>query len=173
MFLKPKLLSLFVLIVLITGLIGCTTVQDFRKMTPDERATRVCNRKPHIMRLVSQRESLQASVQSAREALSRGYRIHKQCKQVKVYGDTTTTCTEKETFSGSGQRSMVCKESKPESFVEECNETPVSINPDNERLNIQGWLLDLEELQERFAREWDECYQYIRSLSPDEAYKHY
>ncbi len=173
MFLKPKLRSLFALIVLIAGLIGCTTVQDFRKMTPDERANLVCNKKSHITRLASQKESLQASIQSAREALSRGYRIHKQCKQVKTYGNTVTTCTEKETFPGSSQRSMVCTESRPESFVEECNETPVSINPDNERLNIQGWLLDLEELQERFAREWDECDQYIRSLSPDDAYKHY
>lgn len=173
MVLQPKCLSLFVLILLITGLIGCTTVQDFRKMTPDERATRVCNRKPHIMRLVSQREGLQASIQTSREALSRGYRIHKQCKQVRVYGNTTTTCTEKETFPGSGQRSMVCKESKPESFVEECNEAPVSISPENERANIQGWLLELEGIQERFSREWDECYSYIRSLSPEEAYKQY
>lgn len=171
MFDKSKIFYFFSLILLISGLIGCTTVQDFRKMTPDERATRVCNRKPHIARLVSQRESLQLSVQTAREALSRGYRIHKQCKQIKVYGNATTTCTEKEIARG--QRSMVCTESKPESFVEECNETPVSINPENERLNIQGWLLDLDVLQERFSREWDECYRYIRSLSPDEAYKQY
>lgn len=173
MFQKGKRCFLFAVVLLIMSLVGCTTVQDFRKMTPDERARRVCNRKPHIVSLVNQRESLQASILSAREALSRGYRIHKHCKQVKKYGDAITTCTEKETFPGSGQRSMICKESRPESYVEECNETPVSINPENERANIQGWLLELEGVQQRYSTEWDVCYQYIRPLSPEEAYRQY
>ena len=147
-------------------LTGCTTVGDFKKMSADQRAVAVCRGQQNIKALIAQKKVTQESISDAQNALARGYRVHTQCRQVKVYGASTTTCS---TFGGY----TTCNESRPESYETRCTETPVSINPDQEKSNIRSWSQSLDPLEKRINGEWQECYQFIYKLSPEDAFKHY
>lgn len=152
--------------VFILALSGCTTVDDFKRMTVEERARRVCERQKNIVDISQEWKSRRNDIQSANEDLSRGYKIHTQCQQVKVYGQATTSCTR---FGSQVQ----CSEYRPEKFETRCNESPVSINPELEKRNIQQWMGEVKMLEQKFRNEWQSCTNFISSLTPEGAYRYY
>lgn len=152
--------------VVLFAIVGCTTVDDFRKMSPSERARRVCIKSPNIVNLTTQKTTLSESIRAAQIDLGRGYKVHKQCRQVKVYGQTTTTC---QNFGGI----VRCTEDRPESFETRCTESPVVINPELERQNIQSWSQTLIRTEQNLTTEWNYCNQWIGRMTADEAYGYY
>ena len=147
-------------------LFGCTTVSDFQKMSPHERAVAVCKRQKDLQSIGSQISSLQNSINDSQSVLARGYRVHQQCRQVEVYGDSSVTCNR---FGSQ----VTCDESRPKSYKTECTETPVSINPDLEKENIRNWSQSIESLKAQGKEKAQKCYQFIYPMSPEQAYKYY
>lgn len=147
-------------------LTGCTTLDDFKAMSAEQRAIQVCNKQPNIVPLASERDSYKNSISSAHQALALGYRVHRQCYQVEVYGDAITNCRN----FGSGIR---CTEYRPKEYQTQCNETPVSIDTNLEQSNIQSWTDALKILEARLNTEYNACYQNVLQMSAEEAYKYY
>lgn len=147
-------------------LAGCTTLDDFKAMSPENRAINVCNKQSNIISLASERDSYKNSISSANQALALGYRVHRQCYQVEVYGNATTDCS----MFGSNIR---CTEYRPKTYQTKCNETPVSIDSNLERSNIQSWTEALKTLESRLSYEYNICYQNVLKMSAEEAYEYF
>src|SRR6476469_7189686 len=105
---------------------ACTTVKDFQNMTADQRAVKVCKTQRGVQELTQQKQGLENGIADSQAALARGYRIHRQCEKVKVYGDSKTTC------STVGSQTT-CQQTRPESNENRCTETPVSLNLELEK----------------------------------------
>jgi hypothetical protein len=160
-----KLWSTLVIALLI-NITGCTTVKTFQKMSPDQRATAVCEKQDHIIESVQKKKALEASIADSTQALSRGYRIHQQCQEVKVYGQATMSC------STLGNNTS-CSEYRPESYEKRCTEVPVSLSPELERSNISQWSQALQFLNQKLISDWSRCYDFIYKMPPEEAYEYY
>ncbi len=157
---------IFITLALLLLVTGCTTVDDFRKMPPSERAKRVCERRQNIVNLLKQKTTLSTAIQNSYTDLGRGYKLHQQCQQVKVYGQATATCQNLNGF-------VSCSENRPESYETRCIESPVAINPELERQNIQSWSETLARTDQDIKNEWQSCTRYIGNMTADEAYTHY
>ena len=147
-------------------LLACTTVDDFRKMTPHQRAEKVCLRQKNIENIMQQKSSLNAAIADSQLALSSGYRVHKQCYEVEVPGDTKTECKD---WYGKLQ----CTTSTKRKYRTQCDEKPVSISPELERSNIQSWSLNLRNVESNLQTTWSNCYTGMINLTPEEAYKYF
>lgn len=148
-------------------LCGCTTVREkFQTMSPDERAVAVCKRKKDIQNLQGRIASLKDSINNSQNDLARGYKIHRQCQQVEVYGNSSVTCT----TVGS---QVTCNEKKPVSYKQVCTETPVKINVELEKENISNWSQSVTSLSDQVKAKWRKCYEFIYPLSADDAYEYY
>lgn len=153
-------------IFLIFLMTGCVTLDDFRKMSPAERARQVCQRQESIVTLENEKQSLIGSIQQSQMDLARGFKIYRQCFPVKVYGRPTVVCRE----YGSQVR---CIQTRPEFYETQCIDTPVGISPDLERQNIQAWTNTLANTEQRLSQEWQNCSKSVESMPPEEAYKYY
>jgi hypothetical protein len=149
-------------------LTACTTVNDFRNMTPHDRAEKICLKQANVKALMEQRSNLNAAILDSQNALSRGYRIHRQCYQVEVPGDSKTTCT-----SGFYGLPATCTTKTERRNKTQCDEKPVSISPDLERKNIDSWSSSLRVTENNLQSTWQSCYRSIVNLSADEAFKFY
>jgi len=155
-----------ILCILLVFISGCTSVNDFKKMSSIERARQVCERQKNIQDLRSDKKNLVMAISNSQTDLARGYKIHRQCQQVKVYGNATATC------QTTGLQTS-CSESRPEFYETRCKETPVSINPDLERQNIQSWIQAQTAADQRLKVAWNLCFTSVEKMSPEEAFKHY
>ncbi len=63
---------------------GCTTLDDFIEMTPQQRAETVCRNAPQVKSLASQYENYANVAAAARENLRRGYLLHRDCRWVRI-----------------------------------------------------------------------------------------
>ncbi len=147
-------------------LCGCTTVSDFKKMSAHERAVSVCKRQKDLQGIAIQISNLQSGINDSQSALARGYKVHQQCRQVAVYGNASLTCNR---FGSQ----VNCDETRPKSYETRCTETPVSINPEQEKENIRNWSQSIESLKAQAKEKAQTCYQFIYPLSPEQAYKYY
>jgi hypothetical protein len=71
---------------------ACTTLDDFKSWTPERRAEHVCSKRSDVQGLREQQRSLEAGVQRSQAALTRGYHIHTQCRNVVVQGPLVEKC---------------------------------------------------------------------------------
>lgn len=158
-----KKITLFLLL----ALTGCVSLDDFKKMSAHDRATAVC-RKQHDLYVIDNKISaLQSNIDDSRNALARGYKVYRQCHDVEVAGDTKITkCTKTD-------NQVQCIETRPKEHKTECLDTPVSINPDQEKENIRNWSSDLDSLRWQRKDKYQRCYNQIYPLSPEEAYQYY
>lgn len=154
------------LIVSVIFILGCTTTNDLRRMTANERATEVCKRQDNLRGLTKQIQELQNSVNESKSALQRGYKIHEQCGRVEIKGDALLSCDK----FGSG---TYCNEIQPKSYETRCSEMPVAINPELEKENIKKWSESIDLLKEQIKEKFKDCYRFMYSLTAEEAYKYY
>ena len=151
---------------LLVAAAGCTTVETFKEMSPDQRAQKVCAKQSRIASLWHEKSSLESNIAEAQKTLARGYRIHKHCQKERVYGPLSRTCVTKDNVTK-------CTESRPESFVDRCTEIPIPINAEAERNNIAQWSASLKPINEQYRAAWDKCYNWAVKLSPEEAFENY
>lgn len=163
---EQRVKRMFVWVAAVIALAGCTTVEDFRKMSAQDRALLVCNRDPEVLRLRESRQSHTDGIRSAQEALGRGYRIHRQCRTVDVPTGSRTLCEKR------GEQTL-CREEKTTRKEERCNETPVPIHPDNERRNIAEWTDAGARLDRQSQDAFEQCYDRVFHMTPEQAYQRY
>ena len=148
------------------ALAGCTTVDDFRTMSADQRAAAVCNRDREVRQLRRSQQTYLDAIQSAREALGRGYRVHKACEQIERPAGRQTIC------ENSGTQ-RVCKETLLTKTESRCQETPVPINADNERKNVQEWSQASASIDLQIQGVYAQCYARVLPLTPEQAFQKY
>lgn len=145
-------------------LMGCTTVETFRQMSQEQRANKVCTKR--LNNQISEVQTLEEKIIDSQNALSKGYRVHRQCQKVAVYGDASTTCSTVGTFTN-------CQQFRPTSYETRCSETPVSINPELERSNIQEWSNAITSIRQSGNEAWRSCYNAVYKMSAEEAFRWY
>lgn len=148
-------------------LIGCTTMDDFRKMSPNQRADYVCKNQREIRGLINQRDEYKSGISNTQSLLAKGYRLHKQCRDVTTYGDATTSC---QTYGFGNSLSTTCNESRPKQTEQVCKETPVPINYEYEKGNLAQLQAGLRQTEENLYRKGSACMAYVQKLSADEAW---
>ncbi len=153
-------------ILMAAALAGCTTVDDFRKMSPQDRASRVCDRDREVNSLRRSKQTYVDAIRSAQEALGRGYRVHKACQEVSVPAGSERVCQAVGTQT-------VCRENQILRRETRCQETPVPINPDNERRNVSDWNATAAAVDQQLQAAFAACYQRVLPLSPEQAYQLY
>jgi len=156
------LVALLALVLALT-LVGCTTIEDFRRLSPDQRAQRVCERDAtvgaHNMRL-GEWERQHAQTQAA---LDRGYHLHRQCRSVPAA--VTEVCEMQ------GNR-RVCR-TREEERRRVCSDVPVPLDARLESDKLAAYAENIA--RERQARDqtWQRCVAHVRTLSPEAAFSLY
>lgn len=157
----------YAIILASTLLTGCASIEDFRKMTPDERANMVCEADSRLRQLRKEKDLLTQSIQSSQEALSRGYRLHRECKEHR--GNMAIRPPSARKHAGK----PICKEHRPVSTRTECNDIPVAIDSKLEKENIRNWTKSTRQLDKETRSVRTACYSRIVKMTPEQAYEHY
>lgn len=141
-------------------LTACTTVDDFRRYSPDRRAQLVCERDNSIRAQDQRLAEWQALHAQTQQALDRGYHVHRQCREV------PTAATEVCEIEG---KRRVCKtrEAKPRL---ECEETPVPLNVALEKEKLVAYAQNIQRQAQEREQSWQACFARVRALSPEAAF---
>lgn len=141
-------------------LAGCTTVDDFRRYSPDQRAQLVCERDSGIRAQDQRLAEWQRLHGQTQQALDRGYHVHTQCREV------PTAATEVCEIEG---KRRVCKtrETKPR---QECEETPVPLNVALEKEKLAAYAQNIQRQAQEREQSWQGCFARVRTLSPEAAF---
>lgn len=150
----------------IIGLVGCTTVNDFRQMNPEKRAEIACKNRREIRSLIEQQNQYKSSIASTQSDLNRGYKLHTQCRNVEVKGDATVSCNSNFGYT-------TCNETRPTETRQVCQDTPVPLNYELERDNLNRYQTNARALETKLSATWSSCLRYVGGLSADDAYKFY
>ncbi|WP_157288207.1 hypothetical protein [Uliginosibacterium gangwonense] len=154
-------------ICLLLVLTSCVTLDDFKQMSAQQRAETVCSKQQVLRNIDSKIAALQNSIDGSRNALARGYRVPRECHEIEIPGDTKiTNCTKTE-------NQVQCVETRPKRYKTECTETPVAMDSAQEKENIRGWSAEIDSLRFQRKDKYQQCYNQIYPLSPEEAYKYY
>lgn len=130
-------------------LFGCTTVQDFRNMTPDERAKAVCERDETVRRIRNERNDVAWNIESAQEEMLRGYTFDEGCQPFNSPGNFDST---------------------PGPY---CDNFMRPESPRTEKQSLEKWQATLNQLDEALKSAWSSCYSRVVKMTPDEAFRHY
>lgn len=141
-------------------LAACTTVDDFRRYSPDQRAQLVCERDSGIRAQDQRLAEWQAQHAQTQQALDRGYHVHRQCREV------PTAATEVCETEGN-RRVCRTRESKPRL---ECEETPVPLNVALEKEKLAAYALNIQQQAQARDQAWQACFARVRALSPEAAF---
>lgn len=145
------------------GLSACTTLDDFRRYSPEQRAQLVCERDAAIgaqnMRLA---EWLRLHAQT-QAALDRGYFVHQQCRQV------PTAATEVCDTQGS-RRVCKTKDGEPR---RECEDIPVPLDAALERSKLAAYAENIARGTQERDQAWQRCFASVLPLSPEAAFSRF
>lgn len=145
-------------------LTACTTLDDYRAMAPEARATDLCRRQPAVRRLESEAAAAQGALGDVQLALARGYRLHQRCETIVEFtGVTVTDC--QRTPGGE-----LCVERRKEREREVCTETPVPIDGGLESRKEQALAAQVQALSDRRAQAWAVCHARAVKLTPEQAF---
>lgn len=141
-------------------LVACTTVDDFRRYSPERRAQLVCERDSSIRAQDQRLAEWQRLHAQTQQALDRGYHVHTQCREV------PTAATE--VCETEGKR-RVCKtrEAKPRL---ECEETPVPLDAQLEMGKLAAYAQNIQRQAQEREQSWQRCVAHVRTLSPEAAF---
>ncbi|QRR34269.1 hypothetical protein JNX00_22020 [Hydrogenophaga sp. YM1] len=145
------------------GLLACTTIDDFRRYSPEQRAQLVCERDTAIraqdMRL-AEWHRLHAQTQAA---LDRGYLVHRQCRRVATA--TTEVCE-----TQGNRRVCQTKEGEPRWA---CEDTPVPLVAALERSKLAAYAENIVRGTQERDQAWQRCFAGVLALSPEAAFSRF
>ena len=130
-------------------LFGCTTVQDFRNMTPDERAKAVCERDETVRRIRNERNDVAWNIESAQEEMLRGYTFDEGCQPFHSTGNFDST---------------------PGPY---CDNFMRPESPRTEKQSLEKWQATLNQLDEALKSAWSSCHSRVVKMTPNDAFRHY
>lgn len=147
---------------------GCATVDDYRNLSPNQRADKACRNRPEFNSMASQKKQYDSSILSIQSDLSRGYKVHTQCRQIEVAGDTSTSCNTSY-FGNNGYTN--CTETRPKEVRQVCQETPVPINAELEKGKLTQMQEGAREIDSKLRSMWGACIKHVSSLSSEQAFE--
>jgi hypothetical protein len=153
------------LLICLAGLAGCASLDDFKKMSPADRARKVCDSKAAGTNKTI--ESYIAQTKEINAALARGYRIHKVCVEVEKKGPPSVIC------SKSANGAVNCEQSTPRRHETVCTESPVALSYELEKDKLNSLKALIAETDSRRVRDWQACYERVLVMSPEQAYEEY
>ena len=154
-----RILSLISVLVLS----GCTTVDDFIAISPEQRAEKACS---NITEFKQANNALNALVHKYAEIkmdLKRGYKIHKNCRSVQVPGNVQTNCYQ--TFMG-----VQCNSVAIPSYETVCDEIPVAINPELEKQKLQEISQYYSMIKDDLSKKYNDCFNSVLRMNPEQAF---
>ncbi|CAH1904167.1 conserved hypothetical protein [Candidatus Nitrotoga sp. HW29] len=149
---------------------GCTTVSSFQKMPSYERAQYVCSRDSNYKRLSNDESIHEAKIDEINSVLSRGYRVHKACKTVKVEKPGTVSCTSN---SVGNAVNTDCKQNTKTTYENVCTETPVAIDASLERENLEASKNMVVRAKIEKNNVYNRCYSLVEPMSAEQAFNYY
>ncbi len=151
--------------VLAVTLAGCTTLEDFQKMSPAQRAQKVCSQQAEP--LDRQIRELRNAVADVNAAMAAGYRLHRSCQDVERFGPKQVTCTTTNNGPASTTR---CTEFRPRRLETVCVDQPVAISFELERDKLNSYTAQLTGAEGQRNTVYGACFQEVVRLSPEEAF---
>ncbi len=146
---------------------GCATLEDFRAMTPPERADYVCQRHWEAGQIRAELDNAESFAADSEIALSRGYRLHRSCELVPVVVAATERCITEE----DGAR--VCRETSELSHKEVCKDEPVAIDGAFEKEKLNGYRKQIRELRAEHDAAFNACVAKVRGMSAADAFDYF
>ena len=130
-------------------LFGCTTIQDFREMSPEQRAKAVCDRDETVRRIRNERNDVAWKIESTQEEMLRGYTFDEGCSPFSPSGDF---------------------DSNPGPY---CYNVTTPVNPAIQKQHLENWKATLNQLDQALQAAFSSCYSRVMHMSPEEAYSCY
>lgn len=146
---------------------GCTTVDDFIAMTPQQRAETVCRNAPQVKALAQQYEANASAAQTARENLQRGYLLHRDCRWVRVADGSHTDCWRDR------HGNTHCDTRPKFRDVQECRDIPVTIDRTAETEKLNQATAAMEAVKKQHAELYNPCLERAARLLPQDAFYFY
>jgi hypothetical protein len=160
--------SLF-LITLVLLLGACASLDDFQKMSPDERARKVCEGSSSYGQRASSLRQLNDQIAEKEYALARGFRVYEQCQVMPITVPGNTVDCSNET----GEALAICQKrntSPTTVWRNVCTQIPVPIDYRYESSAVGDLQMSRESLLEQHEQSTYTCEARIRSLSAERAY---
>jgi hypothetical protein len=150
--------------------IGCaTSQQDFETMSKTERQAAVCYGADSFKQRKEQMSFYQSEIEKKQVILSRGYRIHTQCQQIKVAAPQTS-CGAK---TGMGKTMCEGTAWTRDTYKTECTETPVGIDPKYEQETLSDYQKALATMSSVHSEKTQVCLARVSEMPPQAAYIYY
>ena len=162
--LRPQAAACLTLLFLLGA---CTTVDDYRRMTPEQRAERVCARAAPLREIDRAIEQTRSMIADTELALHRGYRVHPQCRRIELPDNVVRKCT---TTQGPAGQTQVCTEEREERSRKECTDTVITIDRSLEETNHRSYVQRLAELQTQRRIDGQRCFERAVRMAPEEAF---
>ena len=164
-------IRLAVALACVVALSACaSSLQDFQAMSPEERATVVCQRQADVVSYQGDIQRWQNQIREAQRALQAGVRKERQCQWTKVRTGSTTTC---ETIKDGWTERVVCQQKDQFKNQQECREVLLPINVQVERANMDAWRASVAQAQRAKDRSFEACYRSVLPMSAEQAYERY
>ena len=150
--------------------VGCATTQeDFAAMSSSDRQRAVCYGSNAFKQRKEQLSVLKTEIEKKQVVLSRGYRIHTQCRQVKI------TAPPKDCSGQSSLGRTVCEGTAwtRDRYENQCTETPVSIDPRYERESLDEYRNASAKLTALHSKRTQACLTRVARMPSQAAYIYY
>lgn len=146
---------------------GCTTLDDFIEMTPQQRAETLCRNAPQVKSLASQYETYADAAATARENLRRGYLLHRDCRWVRIPDGSHTDCWRDK------HGNQHCDTRPRWRDVQDCRDIPVAIDRTAETAKEKEAAAAAAETQKAHDDLYLPCLERAARLLPQDAYYFY
>ena len=163
----PAKLQAAALMPLLLAAGGCASLKDFEAMTPDGRASFVCERHPNVASLEARISGLAAQLNEAEAAIAAGYRLREFCREEPVVTSSEEVCE----TDANGKKT--CKTTSNVSREVVCEQKPIPIEGEFERKKIRDYRANIRKLDADADRAYSRCYDKVLPLTAEEAYDYY
>ena len=151
--------------------LGCaSTAEDFQNMSLPERQAAVCYGSDAFEQRKQQLSFYEEEITNKQNVLNLGYRIHTQCRTVKIKAPPPD-CSGYSTDMGKS----TCQGTAwtRDSWETQCTETPVSIDPRYEQETIDEYRQTYSDLSSSHSELTQQCFTRISEMPPEAAYIYY
>lgn len=148
--------------------VGCAaTRQDFDEMSLPERQAAVCYEAAAFKQRKQQMAFYEEAIEDKQELLSRGYRVHTSCQMV------TVALPAKDCSGMSDLAAAFCRGEPTTKQERRCVETPVTIDPEFEKKELESYRLALSNLSAQHISKTQSCFVRVAEMPPEAAYVYY
>ncbi len=150
-------MKLFIASVIAFLLNGCTSLEDFQKMSPESRAHKTCNNDVTVRHYKSQVYQLTNEINQIDALLLKGYRTHENCTVITYESNTL------------GDE----KDKQKNSIKKICTEVVIPLTNytyDHEKNKKSELMTNLGNAKSKKQQNFDQCYQKVLLMTPEQAF---